>query len=141
MADGLVDLATTTTGDEHGPIPTNITVFADLEALTSDPDRLVPAWLRRQLFYRDGGCVWPGCPETHFVHAHHKQHWADCGPTDLCHLILLCGYHHRFLHEHGWRVEDDGEGKPIFIRPDGRIYPPAPPGLDPRLKELVGHRT
>jgi Domain of unknown function (DUF222) len=184
MADGLVELCTTTSG-EGVPGLVQVTVFADLEALTSDPDttgvaelqggpvmanetarrlscdamvecvitdhartlgigrrsRLVPAWLRRQLFFRDGGCVWPGCPETHFVHAHHKQHWADCGPTDLCNLILLCGYHHRFLHEHGWEVEDDGYGKPIFRRPEGQIYPPSPPELDPRLQELVGQRT
>ena len=184
MADGLVELATTT-GDENPSGPTQIVVHADLEALTEDPtttgvaeiqggpvianetarrlscdpilecviydhekvlgigrrSRLIPGWLRRQLWHRDGGCVWPGCPETRFVHAHHKQHWADCGPTDLCNLILLCGYHHRFLHEHGWKVEDDPEGRPIFRRQDGRIYPPARPTLDPRLRELVGLRT
>jgi hypothetical protein len=184
MADGLVELATTT-GDENPSGPTQITVHADLEALTEDPtttgvaeiqggpvianetarrlscdpivectvydhaqtlgigrrSRLIPAWLRRQLWHRDGGCVWPGCPETHFVHAHHKIHWADCGPTDLCNLILLCGYHHRFLHEHGWKVEDDGYGTPGSCRLDGRIYPPVRPELDPRLQELVGQRT
>ncbi len=43
--------------------------------------RLIPAWLRRQLWFRDGVCVWPGCPRTHFVHAHHRQHWADGGTT------------------------------------------------------------
>ena len=35
MADGLVELATTT-GDENGPAPTQITIHADLEALTED---------------------------------------------------------------------------------------------------------
>ena len=177
MADGLVELATTT-GDENPSGPTQIVVHADLEALTEDPtttgvaeiqggpvianetarrlscdpivecavydhekvlgigrrSRLIPGWLRRQLWHRDGGCVWPGCPETHFVHAHHKQHWADCGPTDLCNLILLCGYHHRFLHEHGWRVEDDPEGRPIFRRQDGRSTrrpdPPSTPASE-----------
>ncbi len=54
------------------------------------------------------------------MHAHHKTHWADGGPTDLDNLILLCGYHHRFLHEHGWTIEDDGYGKPVFRKPDGR---------------------
>jgi hypothetical protein len=184
MADGLVQLATTS-GDESSTVPTQVTVFADLDALTAATEttgvaelqagpvianetarrltcdamvecvitdhartlgigrrsRIVPAWLRRQLWFRDKGCVWPGCTETHFVHAHHKQHWADCGPTDLCNLILLCGYHHRFLHEHGWRVEDDPEGRPVFKRPDGRVYPPAPQDLDPRLRELAGQRT
>ena len=183
MADGLVELAATS-GDESSSGPTQITIHADLEALTENSEtgvaeiqggpvianetarrlscdpivectvydhkkvlgigrrsRLIPAWLRRQLWHRDGGCVWPGCPETHFVHAHHKQHWVDCGPTDLCNLILLCGYHHRFLHEHGWRIEDDPDGKPVFRKADGSIYPPVRPRLDPRLRELVGQRS
>ena len=184
MADGLVELATTT-GEENGPAPTQIIVHADLEALTSDPEttgvaemeggpvianetarrlscdpiiecavydhrkvlgigrrsRLIPAWLRRQLWYRDGGCRFPGCSHDGRLHAHHKTHWADGGPTDLCNLILLCGYHHRFLHEHGWQVEDGPDGKPLFRKPDGEIYPPTRPGLDPRLRELVGQRT
>lgn len=103
--------------------------------------RLIPAWLRRQLWFRDGGCRWPGCPFPGWLHAHHKTHWADGGPTDLDNLILLCGYHHRFLHEHEWTIKDDGYGKPVFRRPDGRIYPPVPPGPDPRLRELVSLRS
>ncbi|HJQ90525.1 MAG TPA: HNH endonuclease signature motif containing protein [Acidimicrobiia bacterium] len=103
--------------------------------------RLVPAWLRRQLWHRDGGCQFPGCGTRNFVHAHHKTHWADGGPTDLENLILLCGYHHRVLHEHGWMIEDDRYGKPVFRKPDGQVYPPVRPGLDPRLRELVGQRT
>ena len=184
MADGLVELATTT-GDEGGSAPTQIIVHADLDALTSDPEttgvaeieggpvianetarrlscdpilqcavydhkkvlgigrrsRLIPAWLRRQLWHRDGGCRWPGCPFKGWLHAHHKTHWADGGPTDLDNLILLCGYHHRFLHEHGWTIEHDGYARPVFRKPDGHIYPPIRPGLDPRLRELVGQRT
>jgi hypothetical protein len=75
------------------------------------------------------------------VHGHHIQHWADGGPTDLKNLILLCDYHHRFLHEHGWGIEDSPERTLMFIRPDGREYPPERPGLDPRLRQLVGLRT
>ena len=183
MADGLVELATTT-GDENGPAPTQIVVHADLEALVEgyepgvaemeggpvianetarrlscDPivecvvydhekvlgigrrSRLIPAWLRHQLWHRDGGCQFPGCPFKGWLHAHHITHWADGGPTDLDNLILLCGYHHRFLHEHRWTIENDGYGKHVFRKPDGRIHPPARPGLDPRLRELVGRRT
>jgi hypothetical protein len=183
MADGLVQLATTT--GEETTAPVQVTVFADLETLTQDPEttgvaelaagpviasetarrlscdstvecvitdhgrvlgigrrsRLIPAWLRRQLFFRDGGCRFPGCPERHFLHAHHRKHWADLGPTDLDNLILLCGYHHRFVHEHGWKIEVDREGRPIFIRPDGTVYPPERPTLDPRLAALTGRRS
>ena len=103
--------------------------------------RLIPGWLRRQLWHRDGGCRFPNCSHHGWLHAHHRKHWADGGPTDLCNLILLCGYHHRFLHEHGWEVEDRPDGKLVFTKPDGTVYPPARPALDPRLKELVGLRT
>jgi Domain of unknown function (DUF222) len=102
--------------------------------------RLIPSWLRHQLWYRDGSCRFPGCPYKGWLHAHHIRHWADGGPTDVD-LILLCGFHHRFLHEHEWTVANHDRGRPVFRKPDGRIYPPPRPGLDPRLKELVGQRT
>ncbi len=88
--------------------------------------RLIPAWLRHQLWYRDGGCQFPGCPFKGWLHAHHITHWADGGPTDLDNLILLCGYHHRFLHEHGWEIENDPHGKPVFQKPDGQHLPTRP---------------
>jgi hypothetical protein len=63
--------------------------------------RTVPAWMTRQLRRRDGGCVWPGCGRTRWLHAHHVIHWADGGPTDLGNLVLLCPLHHRMVHEGG----------------------------------------
>ncbi len=98
--------------------------------------RTIPGWLRRQLWARDGGCQFPGCGRVRYVHGHHIQHWADGGPTNLDNLILLCGYHHRFLHEHDWSLEWV-HGKPVFHRADGRIYPPARPELHPQLRELT----
>jgi hypothetical protein len=185
LADGLVELATTTSGDEGSAAPTQIVVHADMEALTEDPtttgvaeieggpvivnetarrlscdpivecvvydhkrvlgigrrSRLIPAWLRHQLWYRDGGCQFPGCGTRNWVHAHHIRHWADGGPTDLDNLILFCGFHHRFLHEHRWSIDDHPDGKTVFRKPDGQNYPPPRTGLDPRLRELVGQRT
>lgn len=99
--------------------------------------RTIPGWLRRQLWHRDGGCRFTGCPDNGWIHGHHIQHWADGGPTDLDNLILLCAYHHRFLHEHGWTIEGDPGGEITFHKPDGRTYPPVRPELDPRLRELV----
>ena len=179
MADGLVELATTSGDGSSGPVP--VTVHADLEALTETSvtggvaefeagpvianetarrlacdalvectvydhartlgvgrrTRLIPGWLRRLLWHRDGGCQFPGSEHVDWVHAHHRRHWADGGLTDMDNLILLCSYHHRFLHEHGWTIEDGPDGKPVFRRPDGQIYPPPRPALDPRLRELV----
>jgi Domain of unknown function (DUF222)/HNH endonuclease len=99
--------------------------------------RLIPGWLRRQLWARDAGCQFPGCGRTRFVHGHHVRHWADGGPTNLDNLILLCGFHHRFLHEHGWSIEWESGGRPVFHRHDGRLYPPPRSRLDDRVRELV----
>ncbi len=74
---------------------------------------------------RDGGCVIPGCSRTYaFTHAHHVQHWADGGPTDLNNLVLLCGHHHRALHQGHWVVRPvaDGEGFEVTDR-HGRTQP------------------
>lgn len=103
--------------------------------------RLTPAWLRRQLWFRDGGCRVPGCPERHFVHGHHRRHWSQGEPTHLDNLILLCGYHHRFVHEHGWKIETDPDGLPLFRRHDDEVYPPRRPPPHPRILELAGRRT
>jgi hypothetical protein len=102
--------------------------------------RTVPRWLRRLLQHRDGGCRFPGCGRSIFVHAHHIIHWVDEGPTDLDNLILLCGFHHRFLHEYGWSVVKTEYGFD-FRRPDGESYPPVRDELHPRLRTLVEQRT
>src|SRR5690606_26004538 len=39
--------------------------------------RAIPPALRRALRARDGGCRWPGCNRTYFIHAHHVVHWAN----------------------------------------------------------------
>jgi hypothetical protein len=42
--------------------------------------RNVTAAIRRTLWSRDRGCVFPGCHHTRFVHAHHVRHWS-CAAT------------------------------------------------------------
>jgi HNH endonuclease len=61
-----------------------------------------------------------------FLHAHHIQHWARGGPTTLDNLVQLCSYHHRLVHEGGFKVESLGRGSVRFRRPDGRVVAPAP---------------
>ncbi|HEX9761619.1 MAG TPA: DUF222 domain-containing protein [Acidimicrobiia bacterium] len=103
--------------------------------------RIVPGWLRRQLEYRDCGiCRFPGCGNTRWLQAHHIQHWADGGPTDLDNLILLCGHHHRYLHEHRWHITGTPNTQVVFRRPDWQPYPQTRARLDPRLAALT-HRS
>jgi Domain of unknown function (DUF222)/HNH endonuclease len=67
--------------------------------------RLFSTGQRRVLALRDGGCRWPGCtrPPAH-TDAHHVRAWIDGGASDIDNAVLLCRYHHRLVHEGGWRI-------------------------------------
>jgi hypothetical protein len=92
--------------------------------ITSEP----PAWMVRQLRFRDQGCTFPGCGTRRFTQAHHVRWWSRGGRTDLDNLTLVCSFHHKLVHEHGWslRLLD---GRTRWYRPDGRRHRcgPAPP--------------
>jgi hypothetical protein len=89
--------------------------------------RSVPAWLRRQVAHRDGGCRFPGCGRTRWADAHHIEHWGHGGPTDLDNLVLLCGAHHRLVHEGGWTIRGHPARRLRFHDPGGReAFAPAP---------------
>ena len=84
----------------------------------SDRRRTVTPQLRRLLEERDGGCRFPACGRRKHLHAHHIRFWSLGGPTDLDNLVLLCGFHHRLLHEHGYQITVT-DGVRTFRRPDG----------------------
>jgi hypothetical protein len=86
---------------------------------------------RLHLMVRDGGCVFPGCPERRFVDAHHVVHWIDGGPTDVSNLVLLCNHHHKAVHRGGYQVELTTTGA-LWHRPDGSPIDPSgrPPTLE-----------
>jgi hypothetical protein len=88
--------------------------------------RKVPGWLRRQVIARDHHCRAPGCGRTIFLHIHHIQSWVDLGETELENLILLCWWHHIFIHEKGWHITRDPDGRFVFRKPDWTPYPPRP---------------
>jgi hypothetical protein len=81
--------------------------------------RSVPPALRRALASRDRGCRFPGCASHRTVDAHHIEHWANGGATNLENLVQLCRHHHRLLHEGGYTVTKAGS-RFVFRRPDGR---------------------
>lgn len=100
--------------------------------------RTVPPWLRRRVLHRDGGCRWPGCGRTALVHAHHLRHWAHEGPTEEGNLVALCWFHHRVVHEGGWRIEGDPAVALRFVGPRGRVLATGPPPLRPEVRERLG---
>ena len=87
--------------------------------------RVVSTKLRRALWSRDRGCTFPGCRNRLYVHAHHVEHWATGGETDVGNLMLLCSHHHRLVHEGGFTIGRDADDRPYFVRPDGRVIPRA----------------
>ena len=88
--------------------------------------RSIPPAMRRALRSRDGCCRFPGCHRRH-VEGHHIRHWSNGGETSLSNLVSLCRFHHRLVHEGGYRVEARASGPPAFRRPDGRPIPPVAP--------------
>ncbi len=86
--------------------------------------RTIPPWLARLLRKRDGGCRYPGCGRTRWIHFHHLVHWAHGGPTDLDNLISLCPTHHRLIHEGGWTISGDPNDDVVWIRPGGSEFIP-----------------
>ncbi|MDA8368132.1 MAG: DUF222 domain-containing protein [Actinomycetota bacterium] len=99
--------------------------------------RTAPVWMTRQLRRRDRGCRWPGCGRTRWLHAHHRVHWADGGPTDLDNLVMLCEYHHRFVHEAGWTIASGPSGDLTFTSPDGRTLTARTPPLSPTVRNRL----
>jgi len=93
--------------------------------------RTVSAPQRRALAVRDGRCQHPGCHRTTHLEAHHVQHWADFGPTDLDNLILLCRYHHMLIHEAKYTISQALSSRPgvpvwLFHDPAGTLIHPDP---------------
>jgi hypothetical protein len=86
--------------------------------------RVVQPAQRVALAVRDGGCIFPGCDRPlAWCEAHHLVHWLHGGPTDLDNLALVCRAHHRAVHEGGWR---------LTRQPDGRMTA-TPPHRRPRV--------
>ena len=105
--------------------------------------RTIPAAIHRALLLRDRTCRFPGCTHRHFVDGHHVEHWVNGGATALHNLVLLCGTHHRLVHEGGFRVEADdtdsagGTHAWRFFDPRGHLVSAQPertPGSLARLR-------
>ncbi|MDG4830788.1 DUF222 domain-containing protein [Solwaraspora sp. WMMD1047] len=80
--------------------------------------RLITGPLRRALVLRDRGCAFPGCDRPpRWCDGHHVRAWHQGGPTALGNAVLLCGHHHRVVHQGQWEVRLAPDGHPEFLPP------------------------
>ncbi|WP_091277455.1 HNH endonuclease [Parafrankia irregularis] len=126
-----------------------------VQALLTDPDgnplrlgrrhRFPTRRLQAAVHARDHGtCQYPGCAHTRWLNIHHLTGWADGGRTDLDNLTLVCGTHHRHLHDEGITLRRTSNATIVALLPDGRTLTPAPPvtpGEQPTtaLTDMTGH--
>jgi Domain of unknown function (DUF222)/HNH endonuclease len=97
--------------------------------------RTIPAWLWRQIKYRDGGqCRFPGCRHRRWLHGHHIEWWSRGGRTDLDGICSLCPHCHKLVHELGWRVSGNANGVLTFTSPTGQVLTTGLPGLRPDVR-------
>jgi hypothetical protein len=87
----------------------------------------IPRRIRRMLRARDQGCRFPGCGQRAFVDAHHIHHRARGGSNELDNLIELCWFHHRLVHEGGWKIRLDDTGNVVVTNPAGNVIPSLKP--------------
>ena len=87
---------------------------------------------RRAIVARDGHCVFPSCTrEPRHCDAHHLEHRAHDGPTRVDNGALLCRFHHRLVHEYGWRLLVDDTGHWVAVDAHGTHWTGRPAAVPP----------
>lgn len=99
--------------------------------------REIPVRLRRAVLARDRGCRWPGCTQRRFVDVHHVRFVSNGGRTTLANLTSACRFHHRLVHEGGYRLEMSAAGAVRVFAPDGTEIPQVPRATTPSGPGLV----
>jgi len=69
----------------------------------------------------------PGCEAARFLHAHHVVPWARGGSTTIDNLVLLCGHHHRALHDGAFTIVARSGQRFDVLGAGGAARPAAPP--------------
>jgi len=90
---------------------------------SSDKHASISRRARRIVHARDRGCRFPGCGSRVFVDVHHVRFRSRGGSHDPENLIELCWFHHRLVHEGGWRLRLDDAGRVVVTNPSGNAIP------------------
>ena len=81
-------------------------------------NRLFTTAIRKAIAQRDKGCAFPGCDRPPgWTEAHHVLHWLDGGISCYQNGCLLCGHHHRVIHQGHWQIRWAPDVIPEFVPP------------------------
>ena len=95
----------------------------------------------RAVLARDRQCQYPGCSAPPWLgEIHHSIWWYHQGATSTDNAILLCWYHHTYVHQHHLTITQrvrgpDQQCEWVFTDSDGRRLNAAPP---PGQSDLPG---
>lgn len=90
---------------------------------------------RVALIARDQGCI--GCKANPlWCRAHHIVWWRDDGPTDLENLALECDDCHHKIHDHGWQVHKQPDGRYRLKRPAEASSPANSASQRPKTRSM-----
>ncbi len=89
--------------------------------------------MRKALAQRDRHCVWDRCDRPpDWCQGHHRDLWAQGGPTDVDRLSLLCTPHHRMFHRgHRLRRLPDGRVEEVTPERPAMVHGPGIHGPPP----------
>jgi hypothetical protein len=90
--------------------------------------RLFTPAQRRAMIARDGDrCPVPFCDRpVAWSDAHHLRAWGEGGPTTVANGALPCAAHHTLLHEGGWSLHRQPDGRYLIRHRDGKTIGPEP---------------
>ncbi len=106
------------TGDQARRLAQDANITRVITSARSEPldvgraTRSVPPAIAKAVIVRDRHCRYRDCTAPPWAcDVHHRQPWAQGGPTALHNLGLLCWHHHDLVHRHGahtLRTDPDG---------------------------------
>ncbi len=83
--------------------------------------RAIPPVLRRKVLHRAGWkCEVPDCRNRLWLDVHHTEPWSECRTHDFAKLIVVCGAHHRAIHNGFLSVSVRPDGCAAVEHADGR---------------------
>ena len=78
----------------------------------------IPSALRRAIQRRDHNCQFAGCDRRwQWCDVHHLIPVEEGGPTNEQNLALVCRFHHTLIHQGGWKLTRERNGRLLTASP------------------------